>query len=160
MTDSRIESVDLTALDLTKGELYRYGFPHETFTALRREAPVHWQAVSDDFTENDDEGFWVLSKYGDIQAANRDSELFSAFDGPLVEPQPRDAVATMLVSHGRSREHNRQRRLISAGFTPRMVGPDRGAGARQWAVKIVEEALERGTCNFVQKTSPTSFRCT
>jgi len=147
MTDSRVESVDLTALDLTKGELYRYGFPHETFTALRREAPVHWQAVSDDFTENDDDGFWVLSKYDDIQAANRDTELFSSIDGPQLSHSP-EIRGNMLVSMD-GPAHNRQRRLISAGFTPRMVGRLEEQ-ARGWAVSIVEAALERGTCNFVQ----------
>ena len=43
----------------------------------------------------------------------------------------------------------RQRRLISAGFTPRMVARLEDQ-ARRWAVSIVDRALERGTCNFVQ----------
>jgi len=46
-------------------------------------------------------------------------------------------------------DHNRQRQLISAGFTPRMVGRIEEQ-ARRWAVKIVEDALERGTCDFVE----------
>jgi cytochrome P450 len=138
---------DLADLDLTITERYRNGFPHETFTQLRREAPVWWQSVPDDFTENDDEGFWVLSKYEDIQAANRDTELFSAIDGPALSHSP-EISGTMLVAMD-GRDHNRQRRLISAGFTPRMVGRLEEQ-ARHWAVKIVDRALERGTCNFVQ----------
>ena len=47
------------------------------------------------------------------------------------------------------RDHIRQRRLISAGFTPRMVGRLE-AQTREWAVSIVEQARERGTCDFVQ----------
>ena len=45
--------------------------------------------------------------------------------------------------------HHRQRRLISAGFTPRMVARLEDQ-ARRWTVYIVERALEQGTCNFVQ----------
>jgi cholest-4-en-3-one 26-monooxygenase len=47
------------------------------------------------------------------------------------------------------RDRLRQRRLISAGFTPRMVRrlEDR---TREWAISIIEKALERDTCNFVQ----------
>jgi cytochrome P450 len=133
--------------DLTETEIYRNGFPHDIFTTLRREAPVWWQPVRDDFTENDDAGFWVLTKYDDIQAANRDTELFSALDGPSLSHNP-EISGTMLVAMD-GHEHNRQRRLISAGFTPRMVGRIESQ-AREWAVRIVDRALERGTCDFVE----------
>ena len=49
----------------------------------------------------------------------------------------------MLVSMD-GRAHVRQRRLISAGFTPRMVGRLE-TQTREWAVSIVERARERGT---------------
>jgi cholest-4-en-3-one 26-monooxygenase len=147
MADPRGEPKDLVDRDLTAAELYRRGFPHETFTKLRREAPVWWQAVPEDFAGGEDEGFWVLSKYDDIQAANRDDELFSAIDGPALSHNP-EMRGAMLVSMD-GRDHIRQRRLISAGFTPRMVGRIEEQ-ARGWAVKIVDAALERETCNFVQ----------
>jgi cytochrome P450 len=149
MPDPRADSraSDLADLDLTKVEGYRHGFPHETFTTLRREAPVWWQAVRDDFSENDDDGFWVLSKYDDIQAANRDTELFSAFDGPALGHNP-EMRGLMLVSMD-GRDHNRQRKLISAGFTPRMVGRLEEQ-ARRWAASIVDDALSHETCNFVE----------
>jgi len=135
-----------TEVDLTDSELYRKGFPHEIFATLRREKPVSWQAFPDGFAGNHDEGFWVLSRHDDIQAANRDSELFSALDGPTVSHQP-EMSGTMLVSMD-GRDHVRQRRLISAGFTPRMIGRLEEQ-VRGWAVSIVEHALELGTCDFV-----------
>jgi cholest-4-en-3-one 26-monooxygenase len=137
---------DLADVDLTDCELYRDGFPHEVFTLLRHEAPVWWQAVTDDHTEIKDDGFWALSKYHDIQAANRDTERFSALDGPSLIHRP-EMRGTMLVSMD-GRDHTRQRKLISAGFTPRMVGRLEEQ-ARRWAVSIVDEALRRGTCDFV-----------
>jgi cytochrome P450 len=136
----------LAHLDLTDAGLYRNGFPHEIFTTLRRAAPVWWQAVPEGSTECADEGFWVLSKYQDIQAANRDTELFSALDGPSLSHRP-EMRGTMLVSMD-GRDHARQRRLISAGFTPRMIGRLEEQ-MRRWAAAIVGAALERGTCNFV-----------
>jgi cholest-4-en-3-one 26-monooxygenase len=134
-------------LDLTDTELFRQGFPHEVFTALRRDAPVWWQTVPDHITHAQDEGFWVLSKYADVQAANRDTELFSALDGPSLSHNPH-MRGTMLVSMD-GRDHIRQRRLISAGFTPRMVGRLEEQ-VRRWAVSVIEGALERGTCDFVE----------
>ncbi len=96
--------------------------------------------------EGADPGFWVLSKHADVQAANRDSELFSALDGPSLADRP-EMRGTMLVSMD-GREHTRLRRLISAGFTPRMVGRLEEQ-MRSWAGSIVAEALARGTCDFV-----------
>jgi cholest-4-en-3-one 26-monooxygenase len=138
---------NLADLDLTDAELYRNGFPHDVFTILRREAPIWWQRVPENFPGNGGDGFWVLSKYEDIQAANRNTALFSALDGPSLTDRP-EMRGTMLVSMD-GREHTRQRKLISAGFTPRMVGRLEEQ-ARRWAVSIVNGALERGTCNFVQ----------
>ena len=138
---------ELADLDLTDAELYRGGFPHEIFTALRRDAPVWWQDVGDGFRGNGGDGFWVLSKHADVQAANRDTELFSAFDGPSLTDNA-EMRGTMLVSMD-GRDHTRQRKLISAGFTPRMIGRLEDQ-ARRWAASIIEQALERGTCNFVE----------
>jgi cholest-4-en-3-one 26-monooxygenase len=89
----------------------------------------------------------VLSKYEDVQAANRDTELFSALDGPALADRP-EMRGTMLVSMD-GREHPRQRRLISAGFTPRMIRRLEEQ-MRRWAASIVDAAVARGTCNFVQ----------
>ncbi len=136
---------DLADLDLTDPAVCRDGFPHGVFTRLRREAPVWWQAAPGGWAGSDD-GFWVLSRHRDVQAANRDTETFSALDGPSLSDRP-EMRGTMLVSMD-GRDHARQRRLISAGFTPRMVG-HLEQQARAWAVRIVEEALVRGTCDFV-----------
>ena len=134
-------------IDLTDGRIFGRGFPHDVFTTLRREAPVYWQAFPSDFRGEHDPGFWVLSRYADVQAANRDAELFCSYDGPQLAIQPA-MRGTMLVTMD-GRDHVRQRRLISAGFTPRMVGRLE-AQTREWAVSIIEQALERGTCDFVQ----------
>ncbi len=146
MTHSAVARPE-TRVDLTDSELYRHGFPHEVFTTLRREAPVCWQPFPDGFRFPHEPGFWVLSRHEDVQAANRDTELFSALDGPSLNNRP-DMRGTMLVSMD-GRDHVRQRRLISAGFTPRMIAR-LDEQTRGWAVSIVERALERGTCDFVR----------
>ena len=133
-------------IDLTEAEQFRQGFAHGVFRLLRSEAPVHWHPMPEHASNEIDEGFWVISKYEDIQAINRDSELFSAFDGPQL-PVREEMRGTMIVSMD-GREHDRLRKLISAGFTPRMVGRLEEQ-ARGWARQIVDDALERGSCNFV-----------
>ena len=49
--------MDISEIDLTDTDLVRNGFPHDIFTTLRREEPVKWHPVADDFTENDDTGY-------------------------------------------------------------------------------------------------------
>ena len=137
----------LAPLDLANPTLLADGFPHALFTRLRREAPVCWHPFPPGTTQTSDEGFWVLSKHADIQAANRDTERFSALDGPSLADVPAMRGQMLVTMDGRA--HLRQRRLISAGFTPRMVARLE-AQARRWAGSIVDEALARGTCNFVQ----------
>jgi cytochrome P450 len=147
VTDTAFDRHQLD-VDLTDADLYANGFPHEVFTALRRHAPVKWQAFPERFRGGDDEGFWVLSKHEDIQAVSRDPELFSAFDGPQLSHNP-EIAGTMLVSMD-GRDHVRQRRLISAGFTPRMV-KQLEHQIRRWAESIVDRGLERGQCDFVSE---------
>ncbi len=108
---------------------------------------MYWQPFPDEFPGNHDPGFWVLLADDDVQAANRDVELFCAYDGPQLSIQP-EMRGTMLASMD-GPAHTRQCRLISAGFTPRMVGRLEGH-TREWAISIIERALERGTCDFVQ----------
>jgi cytochrome P450 len=145
MPDTAIDHQHLE-VDLTDAELYRRGFPHEVFTDLRRHEPVHWQAFPDAFPGRHDPGFWVLSRHNDVQAASRDDGLFNSYDGPTLSLQS-ELRGTMLVSMDGS-DHVRMRRLINAGFTPRMIRK-LDERTRAWAVSIVDAALEMGTCNFV-----------
>ena len=145
--DTAFDRSDLAA-DLTDAALYGDGFPHKVFTAIRRHEPVRWQAFPEGFPGDHDEGFWVLSKHEDVQTVSRNPELFSAFDGPQLSHQPAIAGAMLVSMDGR--DHVRQRRLISAGFTPRMV-KQLEHQIRRWAESIVDRALELGQCDFVSE---------
>lgn len=138
---------DLATVNLTDAEIFRHGFPHELFTHLREEAPV-WRHPAVPGMERFDPGFWVLSKHADVQAVSRDFARFSSHDGPMVPDMPPERQGTMIVTM-EPPEHTRVRRLISAGFTPRMVAK-LDDQARTWSASIVEAALERGECDFVQ----------
>jgi cytochrome P450 len=139
---------DFLETDLTESALFQDGFPHDIFTAWRRHAPVRWQPFPEGFPGLHDDGFWVLSKHDDIQAVSRKPELFCAYDGPQLSTNP-GIAGNMLVSMD-GRDHIRQRRLISAGFTPRMVN-QLNQQIRFWAESIVDRALELEDCDFVSE---------
>ena len=150
MSEAVAASSNLDDLDLTRYELYRHGFPHEIFSRLRREAPVWHQRASSGDNEIGGRGFWVLSRYDDIQATNRDAETFTATRGPALFA--RQETDGHMLTNMDGTAHTRQRKLISAGFTPRMIGRLEQK-ARGWAVKILEDALELETCNFVDQVA-------
>jgi cytochrome P450 len=149
-SDLDLDGTALDEIDLTEYELYRQGFPHEIFTQLRRRAPVWHHPASSPDNEIGGQPFWVLSRYDDIQATNRDTETFTAIKGPALFM--REEMNGHMLTNMDGGAHTRQRKLISAGFTPRMIGRLEEK-ARGWAVKIVEDALELETCDFVDRVA-------
>lgn len=139
---------DNAGVDLTERELYSDGFPHDIFSMLRETEPVRWQPFSRDLPVGPDTGFWVLSKHTDVQAVSRNPDLYSSFDGPQLSYQP-EIAGSMLVSMDGD-AHVRLRRLVSAGFTPRMV-KELERQIRSWAESIVDRAVDQGACDFVSE---------
>jgi cytochrome P450 len=135
-------------IDLIDPAVYANGFPHELFTTLRAEAPVYWHPFDDRVPQSREPGIWVLSRHADVEMVNRDAERFSALDGPSLAYVP-EMQGIMLVSMD-GREHVRQRRLISAGFTPRMIAKLEEQ-CRSWAGRLIDAALELGEFNFVSE---------
>ncbi len=141
---------DVDSIDLTDYELWRHGVPHELFTLLRKEAPV-WRHPETPGTERLGGGFWLLSRHADVQAVGRSHAGFRSLEGPSLPGEAPGREGLRIVSMDPP-QHTRLRRLISAGFTPRMVSVLE-AQAREWAISIVERALDRGECNFVQEVA-------
>jgi cytochrome P450 len=108
--------------------------PHEYFAVLRREAPVHWNPPPDrpiDGIPLVAKGFWVLSRWEDVDMASRNSQIFSSWlESPVIYDIPEDAPPTSpgsLEAHRQGLmgkdppEHTAYRRLVSAGFTPKNI---------------------------------------
>jgi cytochrome P450 len=135
-------------VDLTDPELYRRGFPHDLFTELRAEGAVlHHPAVPMAHAP-DGVPFWAVLRHEEVVQANRDWETFSATRGPAITGQEDERSGHMLVSADPP-THTRLRKLISAGFTPRMISrlDDR---IEMWSRRIVDDVLARGECDFVR----------
>ncbi len=107
-------------VDLTDHDLYRGGFPHELFVELRGRGAVLWHAPAAPRPGGASIGFWVVVRHAEVQRVSRDSETFSAADGPSIVATP--ALRGHTLTHSDGHDHTRLRTLISAGFTPRMIG--------------------------------------
>jgi cytochrome P450 len=132
----------LDDIDLSDYALYRHGFPHDAFTTLRREAPVWRHPDTDILREGDAGPFWVLSRHDDLRAVNRDTETFTAFDGAQIRDTAANRKGKMLISMD-GPAHTRLRRLVSQGFTPRML--DTLIDHLRWRTeRILDDVVAKG----------------
>ena len=120
---------------------------HQMFKTLRHEDPVHW---ADDKLGG--QGFWNVTKHADLVAVNRDTETYSSETGGVsiqdfAEDTPLDPRGVMML-YMDPPKHTRYRRLVTKGFTPRMIGLLEQY-LRHRAILIVDNVIERGECDFV-----------
>jgi len=94
-------------------------------------------------------GAWVVTRHATILEISRKSEIFSSARGVTVNDltvefnEYFNSIITM-----DDPRHARLRRLVSAGFTPRMLAQLDDSITGQ-ARMIVDEICERGSCDFV-----------
>ena len=105
---------------------------------LRQHEPVHW-------SEKDQ--LWIVTRFADVVGISKDQQTFTSAEGT----RPNNPVKLALVDEGEPR-HAELRRLVSRGFTPRMV--------KKLEVKfreITRQAFDgfagRGECDFVEAVS-------
>ena len=144
----RLDEIDLTDLDR-----FEAGFPHETFTVLRREAPV-WFHPPTPHTPGG-EGFWVLSCHADVLAAGTDATALSsqggggrAGGGTLIEDLPAQLAAGVLLNFMDDPRHRRIRRLVTPVVSPRSLAVMEHE-LRDRTAAIVDAAVAKGECDFV-----------
>jgi cholest-4-en-3-one 26-monooxygenase len=111
------DALDLDQIDLLS-ETWGQRVPHAEFDRLRREHPV-WM-----HPEDDGPGFWVISRHADIVDISKDHQTFSTeLGGTFISTQAEDDLEMMRLSilNMDPPKHDRFRRLVSAGFTPRQI---------------------------------------
>ncbi len=117
-------TIDLSELDVSDLELWRDGPPHDVFTQLREEAPLHFSELGDFDWER---GFWSVVRYEDVAEVGKDWETFSSERSILVidkletdpeKPDPMDLAAHMLITQDPPR-HDRLKALTQRAFTPK-----------------------------------------
>ena len=125
-----------TDFDLTDPAAYVDGPPIDYFTRLRNTEPVAW-FPSDRYPP----GFWVVTKYADVIAVERDVKTFSsARGGALLDDQSQGTELMMLNQD--PPQHTRLRNLVARGFTPKVI-KGMEPHIREAARRIVDEVETR-----------------
>ncbi|BBX00086.1 linalool 8-monooxygenase [Mycolicibacterium moriokaense] len=143
---------DIRVLDsdtYANGDPTTFGLPLDQYKYLRDEEPCYLYEFDDPMLV---ERAWVISRNADIWAVDRNAELYSTARGGvnMWKITPFDAVMggkpAMLTTEGA--KHREQRGVMSKAFNPAMVRRLEEK-FREYAVNIVDAALEKGTFNFV-----------
>jgi cytochrome P450 len=94
-------------------------------------------------------GSWVVTNHADILHMSRHPEIFSSAQGITVNDTPMEFVEyfSSMIAMDDPR-HARLRRIVSAGFTPRMLKRLEDS-VQGLATKIVDDVIDRGECDFV-----------
>ncbi len=105
--------------------------PYPTYRRLRDEEPLH---------HNEEHDFWVLSRHADVHRAMRTDGTFSNRMGVTIDESAWTPYAhtTMSFLAMDPPEQTRLRKLVSKGFTPRMV-----AGLEPRIQRITDQHLDR-----------------
>ncbi len=94
-------------------------------------------------------GGWVVTKYDHILEMSKTPEVYSSESGitMLDAPPEFNAFFSSMIAMDDPR-HTGLRKLVSKGFTPRMLAKLEGIVQDQ-AKTIVDDVREKGTCDFV-----------
>ena len=106
-------------MDVYDLDTYVRGVPHDAFRTLRAEHPIYFHP------EPSGPGFWAVTKYEDVITVSKDPATFSsARGGTNIWDLPPESLSTvqLLMLNMDPPQHNKFRRLVSRGFTPRMIG--------------------------------------
>jgi cytochrome P450 len=149
--------MDLATVNVFDPDLYAqgnpetFGLPLDAYDYIRDEKPCYMHEFNDPMLID---RAWVISRNEDIWAVDRNAELYAADRGYInawkVTPlDPRvGGMPAMLTMDGA--KHRAQRGVMAKGFTPAFV-KKLEEKFREYAVTIVDRALEKETFNFVQE---------
>jgi cholest-4-en-3-one 26-monooxygenase len=136
-------------IDVYDPDVYVAGVPHEAFRWLRERAPVFFHE------EPGGRGFWAITRYEHVVAISKDPVCFSSARGgtniPDREPQDLSQIQLLMVNMDPP-QHNKFRRLVSMGFTPRMIKLLEPR-IREVARNIVDTVAHKEHCDFVTQVA-------
>jgi cytochrome P450 len=139
---------DLDQVLVTDREHWLDGPPHELFSRLRGECPVHWTSRVSEYPDED--GYWSVTKADDIHAVSRDWRTYSSEVGGVTAVSdvfPIELMRAMFIGMDPPK-HDRLKMLFQAGFTPRRIAAHEPA-IRRIVVDVLDRLERAEMCDLV-----------
>ena len=145
----------LDAVDIFTPANYADGFPHDIFTRLRAEDPVHWttEALTPEFPflRTPGRGYWAITRHADVDRVVRNPGVFSSHEGATfvidLAPGPLALQQRQMLNMDPP-DHSRLRRIINRAFTPKSVEGLRDSVEAN-TTAILDAAGHQGEVDFV-----------
>ncbi len=130
-------------VDVTTPALYSTGIPHDRFAAMRATSGLVWHPYEDD-------GFWAVTRHGDIREVSRQSAIYSSGLGHTnlwdLEPDALEARRAILDTD--APDHTRLRRLVATAFTPKTIRSWEHL-TRQFAADLLDSFVDQRQGDWV-----------
>jgi cytochrome P450 len=135
-------------VDLSDSALWRNGFPDDLFVELRRERPIFKHELTDGVAKTVKRDFWMTTKHRHAQRIHRDTDAFTAVDGPLIQP-----IGVMssfpTIIHMDPPDLTKRRRVMSHAFTPKAIAKLE-EGIRRRASSLIDRLLAAGGGDWIE----------
>jgi methyl-branched lipid omega-hydroxylase len=142
---------DVADIDLSDITFWErpYDEREAAFAALRRQDGLAFFEEPELAAMPRGPGYWALTRYADVLEASRQPELFCSGRGTNIGDMPPDFLEFFgsMINMDDPR-HARLRRIVSRGFTPRVLN-SLVEDVERAATAIVDDVIEKGGCDFV-----------
>ncbi len=136
------------AVDLSDFALWRNGFPDELFAELRSSRPIFRHGLTPGVAQTVHRDFWVATKHRHAVRLHRDTESFTAADGPLIQPVAMFSASPTIITMDPP-DLNKRRKLISNAFNPRAIAKLED-GIRARAARMIDALLAKGDGDWIE----------
>lgn len=136
-----------TPVDLADPALWQNGFPEALFVELRRDRPLFHHDLTEGVAATLKRDFWVATRLHHAHRIHRDTDSFTAADGPLI--QGVGAVGSFpTIINMDPPDLLKRRRVMSHAFTPKAIGRLE-QGIRRRAAAMIGRLLESGGGDWI-----------
>lgn len=136
------------AVDLSDFTLWRNGFPDDLFAELRRNRPLFRHELTPGVAETVHRDFWVATKHRHAVRLHRDTDSFTAADGPLIQPVAMFSSSPTIITLDPP-DLNKRRKLIAGAFNPRAIAKLE-TGIRARAAQMIDGLLAAGGGDWIE----------
>lgn len=116
--------------------------PDHVYTELRDTCPVAWTEAHG--------GFWVLSRYKEVEAMYKDTRSFSTVNGTSIPLPP---FGDSALSNFDPPEHTKYRRALNECLSKTTVSESFVPRVEYWTDRFIDRVIESGTCDMVYDLS-------
>jgi len=137
-----------TPVDLSDSALWRNGFPDDLFVELRREQPIFHHELTEGVVKTVKRDFWMTTKHRHAQRIHRDTDAFTAIDGPLIQGVGVVGSAPTIINMDPP-DLTKRRRVMSHAFTPKAIAKLE-EGIRRRAASLIDRLLVAGGGDWIE----------